>query len=231
MTKVSYNNKQADDYNWETYYIRYGKQATKFSKLHTQILTNDNFEFVNGKISLKRGYLPLHDNHRLLYETICELDPETVMEFGCGWGDHIHNISKLKNTIRVCGVDIGIEQLKILCRRHPHLSECVKQLDITNEYLPIDNQYDIVYTQAVLMHLQTNNNHISALKNMFKLAKRQVLLIENFNCHDFYSDVKNFVRKDSNWNTSNIYFKALEKAKMMIISKEKLKYGLKEECR
>ncbi|NJL31087.1 MAG: hypothetical protein HC898_05365 [Phycisphaerales bacterium] len=49
---------------------------------------------------------------------------------------------------------------------------------------------ELVYTQAVMMHIKTGVSHMVALANMFKLAEQHVVLVENFGCHHFVNDIR-----------------------------------------
>ena len=48
---------------------------------------------------------------------------------------------------------------------------------------------DLVYSQAVIMHIHTAVSHLVALSNMFSCAKKHVLLVENNQCHNFVGDI------------------------------------------
>lgn len=78
--------KLKDDYDWKQYHNHYSKQHAKISKTYTQVLTKNNFQLINGVIKLNDDCFPLHDNHKLLYETVYGLHPKSVLEIGCGWG-------------------------------------------------------------------------------------------------------------------------------------------------
>ncbi len=216
-----------DDFNWKGYHRIYGKQLSELSKIHTQILKHDDYIFKNNELTLNHDVLPLHPNHGLLYETIFQLSPNSVMEIGCGWGDHLYNINLLNPEIKLSGIDLSHEQISNLKKRHPELRADIEQLDITLPYpfsYPIN---DIAFTQAVIMHLKVGNSHLIALSNMFKCATKQLVIMENWTAHNFYGDIKFlFSRKMIPWKNIYYYYresKEFKKPRLMIISSVPLK--------
>jgi SAM-dependent methyltransferase len=193
-----------DDYDWKYYSGIYRDGLAGVGKDHVLALKEGDYRFENGRLVRKQNILPLHENHRIIYETLLQLDPGTVFEVGCGCGDHLHNIKTLNPGIGVYGIDISEGQLDFLKQRHPDLRDSVKQYNIT---VPLrDNalpEADVVYSQAVIMHIR--ENHLSGLENMFRLARRQVVLMENWKRHEFMDDIRSLLdRKRLAWE--NVYF-------------------------
>lgn len=81
-----------DDFEWSKYNKKYCKQISEIEKENTLILPEGKYSIVEGKIVLEPSLLPLHPNHKLLYETIYDLKPGSLLEVGCGCGDHLANI-------------------------------------------------------------------------------------------------------------------------------------------
>ncbi len=211
-----------DDFNWKNYHRIYGKQLSELSEIHTQILSHDDYIFKNNELTLNQNILPLHPNHRLLYETIFQLSPNSVMEIGCGWGDHLYNISLLNPTIELNGIDLSDKQISNLRKRHPDLRADIKQLDIT---LPYPFSYpicDIAFTQAVIMHLKVGNSHLIALSNMFKCATKQLVIMENWTAHNFYEDIQFLFSKGMiPWKNIYYYYREsveLKKTHLIVVS-------------
>ena len=172
--------------------------------------------------------MPLHPNHRLLYETILQLSPGSIIEVGCGGGDHLSNLNILNSNIKFYGIDLSKDQIDFLHQRHPQLHVDLQNLDITLPH-PFDSpQVDIAYTQAVIMHLKTGNNHLVALANLFIYARNQVILMENWRSHNFMSDIQFlFTNKMINWDAIFFYYrlsKELGVPHLMVISSVPLKY-------
>ena len=184
--------KTRDDFDWKLYNILYRGEMIDIAKEHTQILKEDDYTFKDNKlVKIKEELLPLHPNHRLLYETIAQLWPATVFELGCGGGDHLHNIDLLVNNTKLYGVDLSDEQLTFLRERHPNLNAVINQYDCTLPFPSTFPLVNIAYTQAVIMHIQTGNSHMIALSNLFRVAIKQVVLMENWRKHEFMEDIKN----------------------------------------
>jgi SAM-dependent methyltransferase len=189
------------------------------------VLKEGDYRFESGKLVKEGDTLPLIENHRIIYETLLQLNPGTVFEVGCGSGDHLKNIKTLNPGIGVYGIDISEGQLDFLKQRHPDLGESVKQYNITvplqNKVLP---EVDIVFSQAVIMHIR--ENHLIGLENMFRLARRQVLLMENWKRHEFMDDIQSlFDRKRLDWENVYFYYRnssVTDKPHLMIISRSPL---------
>jgi SAM-dependent methyltransferase len=217
--------KAPDDYDWKFYSGIYRDGLEGAGKDHVLVLKEGDYRFESGKLVKEGDTFPLIENHRIIYETLLQLNPETVLEVGCGCGDHLHNIKMLNSRIGVYGVDISEGQLDFVKKRHPDLGDSVKQYNITvplkDNVLP---EADIVFSQAVIMHIR--ENHLIGLENMFRLARRQVLLMENWKRHEFMDDIKSlFDKKRVAWE--NVYFhyrdsSVTDKPHLMIISRSPL---------
>ena len=179
-----------DDFDWLAYPALYRGELNALEKTTTTRIEMGQVEFVDGELRLAAGVPPLHPNHRLLYETIGLLAPSSVLEAGCGGGDHLRNLSVLYPELELHGVDRASGQLALLKERNEDIAGRVLEVDLT---LPVPGhlaRVDVAFTQAVLMHIQTGNGHRVALANLFTIASAQVVLMENWLRHDFWSDVQ-----------------------------------------
>lgn len=193
------------------------------------ILSSNNYVFTSGELKkINKNIKPLHPNHRLIYETILQLSPSSVFELGCGGGDHLFNLSILDPKIKLYGVDISPEQIKWLHQRHPDLKANVEPLDITLPHPDGSPVVDIAFTQAVIMHIKTGNNHLKALENLFKYARKQVILMENWTTHNFMDDIQQLFQNNSfSWTNIYFYYRRTTEHKspyLMIISQIPLDY-------
>ena len=218
-----------DDFDWSRYPQQYRQQVTELAGEHTLKLSEGDFKFSDGKLSLRDGLRPLHPNHRLLYETILLLNPKTAIEIGCGGGDHLHNLSLLQPNLRLQGFDRSEEQLRFLHERSPELQAPVDVLDITLPYSRLLPTADVCYTQAVIMHIQAGNGHLVALSNLFHLATKQVVLMENWTRHAFMDDIQMlFDEKMIPWNDLRFYFRRSpeldNRPHIMVVSSEILDF-------
>ena len=178
-----------DDYDWETYSAGYRSELNAMEGVHTLVLAVDDYVYREGRLQKKNSRLPLHPNHALLYETILQLAPSSVFEFGCGGGDHLHNLCVLQPTLELHGVDRSAAQLGFLKERHPDLKAQVHEVDITLPFPKGMAKADLAYTQAVIMHIHAGDGHLVALSNLFRVARRHVVLMENWQRHNFAADI------------------------------------------
>ena len=218
-----------DDFDWRWYHLHYQAELTETKDTHTLVLSPGDYTFSDGALSLQSDVLPLHPNHRLLYETILQLNPTSVLEVGCGGGDHLANLSTLAPGIGLYGRDRSAEQLSLLRLRHPELNADIDQLDITLPYSSRWPAVDLSFTQAVIMHIHTGNGHRVALSNLFKATTKYVVLMENWGSHNFMDAIQQiFDEKAIPWNDIFFYYRIspeLNKTRIMIVSAVKLEYA------
>jgi SAM-dependent methyltransferase len=195
-----------DDFDWRTYNDTYRRQIAEMEQSLTSRLAPGDARLEGDVLRLRDGLPPLHPNHRVLYETVMLLEPDGVIEAGCGGGDHLHNLSTLLPDVDLRGLDRSAEQLAFAQERNPELVDRVRHADLT---LPLPTSIepaDVAYTQAVVMHIKTGNGHRVALTNLFRLARRQVVLMENWGEHDFMADIQALYRLDVlGWEDLHLY--------------------------
>ncbi|PHQ33059.1 class I SAM-dependent methyltransferase [Rhodopirellula bahusiensis] len=179
-----------DDFNWETYTRdKYGPQQETLER-ELDLHLDDQARFDPETQSLQTGNLKIHPNFHVVYETIGRLNPTSVLEIGCGGGDHVRNLQHLYPSMNVHGCDRSTGQIQFLKDRNPSIADVVSQRDIT---MPLSKNWataDLVFSQAVLMHIKTAVSHLVALSNMFHLANDAVVLMENYGCHPFVDDIR-----------------------------------------
>lgn len=195
-----------DDFDWESYTKHYSEELRVLKRNHTLILKPEDYKFHNAKlIQINPNIGKLHANHELLYRTILTLNPITVLEIGCGSGDHLSNLVTLNNDIQPHGVDVSMNQLTLLKTRHPNLSENVHKNDITSMGFYVD-KCDLVFTQAVLMHIADAENRLElAIDNILKSALHNVVLMENWMTHDFLKVIRASLFKSKDWRAGYLY--------------------------
>ncbi len=216
-----------DDFNWQTYNEEYRQQLLDGVKRYTSKLSSGDYLLVNNVLTKRSDILPLPP-HRLLYETIMLLKPSKVMEVGCGGGDHLYNLGILAPEIETLGLDRAEAQLAFARERSGDVAGNIQQFDIT---MPFSNKLpsvDIAYTIAVLMHIQTGNGHLVALANMFGLASKQVVLMENWTRHPFLDDIKHlFSQGMIPWHEIHFYQRRLPEYQhrtLMVVSASPLSF-------
>lgn len=181
-----------DDFDWENYtadsYQRRLRRDME-GQFHTSAEAGTlHRDADTGEVRSEGA--PLHPNHALILEAIGRLEPGSVHEVGCGGGDHLANARALYPDLEVTGGDRGATQLELALRRHPALRGRIGIQDITMPFSDAWPRADLVYTQAVVMHIHTAVSHFVALANMARLARKYVLLMENQQCHNFVADME-----------------------------------------
>lgn len=181
-----------DDFDWQSYtadsYERrlHGDVEPRFKAISQE--GDLSFDPASGRVAVRGG--ALHPNVQLILEVIGRLAPGSVHEVGCGGGDHVAHAARLFPDIKVSGGDRGVTQLNLAVSRHPELVGRIGVQDIT---MPFSSQWpraDLVYSQAVIMHIHTAVSHFVALANMVRQARDHVLLVENVQCHNFVADLR-----------------------------------------
>jgi SAM-dependent methyltransferase len=217
-----------DMFDWPLYYLHYKGELKEMKKKYLLSLSAGDYEFSDGKLDRKNpAEKPLHNSHRFLYETILMLKPRSIFELGCGTGINLHNLKILSPGARICGIDISDRQLEGLKKSYPDLKEAVKPADATVPFttLPFD-RCDIAYTQAVLMHIHTEDLHLAALANLFKMADKYVILMESERKHRYLDDINKLFSKGMiDWDNHYFYNRIDPETKQplsIICSREKL---------
>ena len=181
---------EADDYNWSLYTGEYRSEIRSVGRDNTLLFQKGDLILSDHQLVPTTGDIRPHPNHLLLYETLVLLNPATILEAGCGAGDHLANLSTLLPNSVLFGVDRSPEQLDFLRERHPNPRFSTSVVDLSLPFPHQTQTVDVAFTQAVIMHMQTGNSHRVALANLFRIAERQVILMENWQRHSFVSDIR-----------------------------------------
>lgn len=208
MGLANYNSENANDmFNWSLYHLHYQGEIKQLKKHYTLTLKNNDYIFKNNKLEKNNSAIkPLQEVYQVLYETILQLKPQSIMEMGCGDGRHLYNSQVLLPDAKLYGFDLSDRQLKYLKKTVPELNAEIKQFDAIQEW-PKDlfPKVDLSYTVAVIMHIRTEEMHKIALANLFNNTNKYVLLVERWKNHNFFADIKELQsKKIINWE--NIYF-------------------------
>lgn len=217
-----------DDFDWTKYHLYYREELKSVARGATLVPQQGDFEFSQGRILQKnKNIKPLHPNSHLLYELVLGLAPASILEVGCGGGDHLRNLGLFNPKIKVFGIDRSEGQLATLKSRHPKLPAELAITDVTSlsARLPL---VDLIYTHAVLMHIsETQNRFAIALDNIFKAAQSQVVMIENWSEHDFLSAVRVAIEANADWSKAKIYYTyrpEFPDVRALIVSKQSLPF-------
>ncbi|MFD2857082.1 hypothetical protein ACFSZS_23290 [Seohaeicola zhoushanensis] len=214
-----------DDFDWDNY-----TSDSYQRRLEGDVETNYRAVSEAGQLRFDKASgtviseAPIHPNQQLILEVIGRLGPASVHEVGCGGGDHIANVARLYPQVRVSGGDRGDTQLELARERHPELVGKLGLQDIT---MPFSHHWpgaELVYSQAVVMHIHTAVSHFVALSNMVRQASKYVLLMENHQCHNFVADLQLlFENGHLAWDTLHIHrFDGSTGARAALLSKTAL---------
>jgi len=214
-----------DGVNWKIYNKHYLEELKIIEKTNTTVINNQDIFIKDGKIRYRDiNQKPLLINHELLYETIIDLNPKSVLEVGCGAGDHLANLKSLNQNLECYGTELLEEQLNSLNVRHPNNKFKLNLADITLKECTLP-EVELVYTNAVLMHITEKKQRFqNALTELFSAATEHIVLMENWTQHNFYESVKIVLQDKPYWK---IYFRVAEndnQTRVMVISKSKLEY-------
>ena len=209
-----------DGVDWKKYNKHYSEELKIIEKVNTLLITAQDFEVVAGKVNLMNpNQLPLHPNHQLLYETILKLHPSSILEVGCGGGDHLVNLKTLIPELEVYGIDLLDKQIEFLNNRHPKNDFKLKAEDISKNRV-IFPSVDVIYTQAVLMHITEKDlRFYNAMENLLNSSAKHLILMENWSQHNFFETVKQ-ITSSNKWKMYFNFLEGNEKTRLMIISKD-----------
>lgn len=173
-----------DEYEWPTYTKTYANAYFTDGKTIDYIAKTVKID--NGVINWGTDNTDTHAKE--LFSEILQLKPKNVFECGCGPGHNLLNISKLFPSIKVGGMELLKTQVEFgnkIWNIPVEFSNAILLGDMT---LPVTdeltNQYEFVYSLAVIMHLKTSSA-IEFLHNMMKISSKYIFLIEGFPNHDW----------------------------------------------
>lgn len=152
-----------DDYDWEYEYPNWHLYQTKLidNDPHDAFDLYRGFHFIDGKLILPYEINP---NKILLYETIYKYQPKTVLEIGFGLANNLYSISKILPEAQLYGCDISSQQYFNAIDRY---GENIQSLNLSIcdflDYEPGLN-FDFIYSNAVIMHMNTEKAKASIRK-------------------------------------------------------------------
>jgi ubiquinone/menaquinone biosynthesis C-methylase UbiE len=195
-----------DDFNWDKYHLHYREEISSIERKHRLILGTNDFKIVGKSLQLK-SLTTILPSHHVLYETLLNLPFQSALEVGSGGGDHLRNLSRIFETRSFSGVDISASQVAYAVQRHPELEGSISILDASTQDTFSDNSFDLVYSHAVLMHISERSGRLqAALMNMLRAARNAVVLVENWQQHDFLMHAKVAAQNIPSWENSASFF-------------------------
>jgi trans-aconitate methyltransferase len=210
-----------DGVNWKKYNKHYSEELKIIERVHTTVLEESNILLDQGKINfIDQSRLPLHPNAQLLYETIIQLNPGSILEVGCGGGDHLANLNILNPKFNLHGADLSGAQLEFVKKRHPNKDFSLSVVDVSKKGITLP-KVDLIFTQAVLMHITEKNSRFNnAIENLLNSTATNLIVMENWTQHNFFESVVNITQNNKSWS---MYYNCLDKdpqTRILIISRE-----------
>jgi hypothetical protein len=206
--------RRKDDFEWDLYNTYYRAETSWNRKFFTENLDAIDFKFIDGRIFILGDCKPLNLSWRCVYESVYNLQPITSFaEIGTGGGRFIANLRIiLGDHVRFSAYDISERQLMFFKEEYPEVyrETAVGVLDLTKDSIPNDAAPDVVLASTVLMHIQRPEAYLKALQNLLRSARRYVVLMDNWNTHDYFRDLTRLIDKkdlylyDSGANTALI---------------------------
>lgn len=179
-----------EEYDWNEYTKIYSNQI--YNMPETQFIIK-NAKIENKKINWNGDNI--HPNIKFIMEYILNITAKSVFECGFGGGQHIYSIKKLFPNIIVGGIELLESQVQFGCKHfniEPEFYDerfLIGDWSIPNIYTQITHNYDLLYTNAVVMHLNTEKA-VSFIKNMIGLNPKYIVMAEgtpNHNWNELYS--------------------------------------------
>lgn len=178
--------KVEDEYNWAVYTAEYSAQLEEIKKFDNNDFFVTNFAGDENGIEFEDK---LHPNWMEIYSAAWSLKPKTILETGCGGCYHIKNLHTILPQAEIFGCDLLRTQLEF-GRKFSELPESIKTWQHNMTSGPPEGQYEFVFSQAVVMHLSTDNAKLM-LANMKAASTKYVMMVEGVRNHaNWYDMVK-----------------------------------------
>lgn len=201
-----------DEFSWGVYHNEYSKQIIEMREELDLFITRPitsrpllNKEDENGLVFRDN----LHNNWKDLYNLIYQLNPLSVYEVGCGSGQHLANIKTIMPHCMLYGCDISQKQLdfgrgKLGIRVDVFYDVTVDDFDVLN-IEDMLGKYSVVYSHAVLMHVNANRAK-NMLRKMLEISDKYVVLTERQHVHNYQTilhqiDIKTVMVQPSKYGT------------------------------
>ena len=118
---------------------------------------------------------PLIASNVALFSKILRKAPtvNSIAELGCNIGLNLLALNRINNKLDLRGYEINVQAAQIAS------SNCAAEVINTTitELLPIEKQFELVFTKGVLIHINPDRLEI-VYKNLYNLSKRYMLVCE-----------------------------------------------------
>jgi hypothetical protein len=188
-----------DEFEWGLYNIHYRAEIAWNNRFFTEDLSTIDFKFIEGKIYILGDCKPLNLTCRCVYEAVYNLPSFTSFaEIGVGGGRFTANLrTMIGEHVRFSAYDISEKQLLFFKEQYPDVYSkiTVGVLDLIEKCIPEAEKPDVVLASAVLMHIQRPEAYQRALHNLLQSGQKYIVLMDNWNAHDHFSDLNKLVHK------------------------------------
>lgn len=110
-------------------------------------------------------------------EVLCSLDPQSVLEIGCGAGRNLVHARRAMPELHIAGLDINPHAVKLAREQLPRAD--VRQGSLYDLGQFPDGSIDVVFSMGVLMHV-AHDRVADVVRQMHRCASRAVVHLE---CH------------------------------------------------
>lgn len=122
----------------------------------------------------KKADVNTEKHHTIIYKTIKQFEPKTILEVGCGDGRNLRAIQKVDKNIKCFGVDLSSEGISF-ARLNTNGSFTVCDA----RKLPFsDNSFDVVFTCHALEQMKYILSDVS--KEIYRVTKNYIVSFEPF---------------------------------------------------
>ena len=119
---------------------------------------------------------------------------DSIFEPGCGWAENLIAIRELYD-VDCCGVDI--DESRINSAKETIANNGISKIKLFKAELLIntipDKSYDISFTYATLLMINDDKYVKDAIKNMIRIARKKIILIE-FDGEENFGESERYTR-------------------------------------
>lgn len=120
------------------------------------------------------------EHRQTIVDFLKEINPESVLEMGCGYGENLYNIKKAFPKAKVVGFDINKEKITEGMNKIRREEIDIEMFvgDIFTTEFP-KKSFDVVLTDAVLLMIDMTEEQIkNVIQKIIKTAKKMIILVE-----------------------------------------------------
>jgi len=150
-----------------------------------------------------------HPHRKVIVDLVKSANPESILEFGCGYGQNLYNIKKTIPNIKAVGIDINENSIKegLGKIKSEGVDVDMSVKDILTTDFP-EKSFDVVLTDAVLLMMELKEEQIvGVIQKIVDTAKKKIVLCE---WHDDRIDLPGFDVSIGNVRIARNYVELLQ---------------------